>query len=106
MKPGATASDRQYILWRDEPLTEALMTFHHCFGRSCSVIHSRSQAFSRLAAIGLLCWPMMCGAQMVGPTPQPQGIPVTPEQAEQVEQETWAIHGQATNVWLDRKSVV
>ena len=43
---------------------------------------------------------MMCGAQMVGPTPQPQGIPVTPEQAEQVEQENWAIHGQATNVWL------
>jgi high affinity Mn2+ porin len=51
-------------------------------------------------AIGLLWWPTMCGAQMVGPTPQPQGIPVTPEQAEQVEQETWAIHGQATNVWL------
>jgi high affinity Mn2+ porin len=51
-------------------------------------------------AIGILCWPMMCGAQMVGPTPQPQGIPVTPEQAEQVEQENWAIHGQATNVWL------
>jgi high affinity Mn2+ porin len=43
---------------------------------------------------------MMCGAQMVGPTPQPQGIPVTPEQAEQVEEETWAIHGQATNAWL------
>ena len=37
---------------------------------------------------------------MVGPTPQPQGIPVTPEQAEQVEEEIWAIHGQATNVWL------
>jgi len=51
-------------------------------------------------AIGILCWPMMSGAQMVGPTPQPQGIPVTPEQAEQVEQENWAIHGQATNVWL------
>jgi high affinity Mn2+ porin len=51
-------------------------------------------------AIVLLCWPMMCGAQMVGPTPQPQGIPVTPEQAEQVEPENWAIHGQATNVWL------
>jgi high affinity Mn2+ porin len=51
-------------------------------------------------AIGLLWWPTMCGAQMVGPTPQPQGIPITPEQAEQVEQEIWAIHGQATNVWL------
>ena len=54
------------------------------------------------AASGLLFWPMTCGAQMVGPTPQPQGIPITPEQAEQVQQETWAIHGQAT----DRKSVV
>ena len=53
-----------------------------------------------LAAIGFLCWPMMCGAQMVGPTPQPQGIPITPEQAEQVEPETWAIHGQATITWL------
>ena len=51
-------------------------------------------------AVGLLCRPTMCGAQMVGPTPQAQGIPVTPEQAEQVGQEIWAIHGQATNVWL------
>jgi high affinity Mn2+ porin len=50
--------------------------------------------------IGLLCRSMMCGAQMVGPTPQPQGIPVTPEEAEQVETEGWAIHGQGTNVWL------
>jgi len=62
--------------------------------------YSRSCALSCLAAIGLLCWPMMCGAQMVGPTPQPQGVPVTPEQAEQVEPESWAVHGQATNVWL------
>jgi high affinity Mn2+ porin len=37
---------------------------------------------------------------MVGPTPQPQGIPITPEQAEQVQPETWAVHGQATFVWL------
>jgi high affinity Mn2+ porin len=51
-------------------------------------------------AIGLLWWPTMCGAQMVGPTPQPQGIPVTPEQAEEVQPEIWAIHGQGTNVWL------
>jgi high affinity Mn2+ porin len=52
------------------------------------------------AAISALCWPMICGAQMVGPTPQPQGIPVAPEQAERVESESWAVHGQATNVWL------
>ena len=37
---------------------------------------------------------------MVGPTPQPQGVPVAAEQAEQVQPETWAVHGQATNVWL------
>jgi high affinity Mn2+ porin len=52
------------------------------------------------AVIGDLYWPMMCVAQMVGPTPQPQGIPASPEQAEEVEQEFWAIHGQGTNVWL------
>jgi len=62
--------------------------------------HSRSRAFSALAAIGLLCRPMMCSAQMVGPTPQPPGIPVTPEQAEEVQPETWAIHGQGTFTWL------
>jgi high affinity Mn2+ porin len=36
---------------------------------------------------------------MVGPTPQPQGVPVTAEQTEQVEPENWAIHGQATITW-------
>jgi high affinity Mn2+ porin len=61
---------------------------------------ARNTILIAAGAIGVLCWPMRCGAQMVGPTPQPQGIPVTPEQAEQVEQENWAIHGQATNVWL------
>jgi high affinity Mn2+ porin len=65
------------------------MTLHRLL--ACNVI------LIAAVAIGILCWPMMCGAQMVGPTPQPQGIPVTPEQAEQ---ENWAIHGQATNVWL------
>jgi hypothetical protein len=50
--------------------------------------------------VGILCWTMMRAAQMVGPTSQPHGAPITPEQAEQVEQEIWAIHGQATNVWL------
>jgi high affinity Mn2+ porin len=50
--------------------------------------------------IGLLCRPIICAAQMVGPTPQPPDVPVTPEEAEQVHLETWAIHGQATNTWL------
>jgi high affinity Mn2+ porin len=51
-------------------------------------------------SIGLTCWSAMGDAQMVGPTPQPQGIPIAPEQVEQVQAETWAIHGQATNTWL------
>jgi len=51
-------------------------------------------------SIGFLCWPMVASAQMVGPTPQPEGIPVTPEQAEQVQPETWAVHGQSTITWL------
>jgi high affinity Mn2+ porin len=73
-------------------VSDCLMALHRLL--ACNVI------LIAAVAIGILCWPMMCGAQMVGPTPQPQGIPVTPEQAEQVEQENWAIHGQATNVWL------
>ena len=57
-------------------------------------------ALCGLATIGFLCWPAMCRAQMVGPTPQPLGVPVTPEQAEQVQPETWAVHGQSTITWL------
>src|ERR1700737_2245968 len=70
--------------------------------QACSPSEARTRAhtLSAIAAIGFLGWPMMCGAQMVGPTPQPQGIPVTPEQAEQVQPETWAIHGQSTFTWL------
>jgi high affinity Mn2+ porin len=68
------------------------MALHRLLARNVIIIAA--------VAIGNLCWPMVCGAQMVGPTPQPQGIPVTPEQAEEVEQEFWAIHGQGTNVWL------
>ena len=37
---------------------------------------------------------------MVGPTPQPPGVPITREQAEQVQPETWAVHGQSTITWL------
>jgi len=61
--------------------------------------NSGSRALSALMELGLLCWPMICAAQMVGPTPQPQGIPVTPEQAEQVQPENWAIHGDGTITW-------
>ncbi len=60
----------------------------------------RSRAFVVLTTLVSLCWPMICGAQMAGPTSQPEGVPVTPEQADQVQPETWAIHGQTTNTWL------
>ena len=59
-----------------------------------------SCAICTLTGVSLLCLPVMCNAQMVGPTPQPQGVPVTQEQAEQIEPESWAIHGQSTGVWL------
>ena len=55
---------------------------------------------SALAAIGVLSCPMMCGAQIVGPTPQPPGVPITLEEAEQVQVENWAIHGQGSLTWL------
>jgi high affinity Mn2+ porin len=82
----------------------ALMIFHGSGGVKCdrdrSETRRRCPSLSVLAAIGTLCAPIVCGAQMVGPTPQPQGIPVTPEQAEEVQPESWAIHGQSTGVWL------
>jgi high affinity Mn2+ porin len=70
--------------------------------QTCSptATRTRARAFSVFAACGVLCWPMMCGAQMVGPTPQPSGVPVSPEEAEQVQPENWAIHGQSTITWL------
>jgi high affinity Mn2+ porin len=53
-----------------------------------------------LTAFGLLCWPTLCAAQMVAPTPQPPAVPVTPEQAGEVEIENWAVHGQSTFTWM------
>ena len=55
----------------------------------------------RLCAIAaLLGWPIAGFAQMVAPTPQPPGVPVTPEQAAEVEIENWAVHGQSTFTWM------
>jgi high affinity Mn2+ porin len=59
----------------------------------------RPRAVSILAAIGCLGWPMIGAAQMVGPTPQPPGIPVTPEQAAEVTPQNWAVHAQSTFTW-------
>lgn len=50
-----------------------------------------------LLASGVLCWARGAAAQE-GPTPQPQSTPITPEEAEKVEPELWAIHGQTTFV--------
>src|SRR5215472_6673642 len=65
-----------------------------------SAARTRSRAAFAVTTIGLLCWPMLCDAQMVGPTPQPSGIPITSEEAQQVEPEDWAVHGQSTITWL------
>ncbi|HXP05038.1 MAG TPA: carbohydrate porin [Stellaceae bacterium] len=51
-------------------------------------------------SIGFLFLVSLSHAQMVGPTPQPPGIPITPDEASQVQPETWAVHEQATNTWL------
>jgi high affinity Mn2+ porin len=53
-----------------------------------------------VAASGLLCWPTTCAAQSPGATTPPSGVPVTRDETEEVEPESWAIHGQATNLWL------
>jgi high affinity Mn2+ porin len=53
-------------------------------------------AGAALTASGLLCWPVAAVAQGVGPTPQPPGVPVNPEEAAQLETETWAVHAQST----------
>jgi high affinity Mn2+ porin len=58
------------------------------------VIGPYRYAFLALVTIGLL--PTLCEAQSVSPTPQPEGVPVTSEQAGEVTPENWAIHGQAT----------
>jgi high affinity Mn2+ porin len=46
--------------------------------------------------LGILALPVLAHAQGVSPTPQPQGTPVTPEQADTVPTERWAYHLQST----------
>jgi high affinity Mn2+ porin len=71
----------------------------HLHARPRSQASLATGALFALAAIGALYSPMTCDAQMVGPTPQPQGIPVSPDQAEQVQPESWAVHEQGTITW-------
>jgi high affinity Mn2+ porin len=64
----------------------------------------RVLATKRLLAVsiagGLLLWPALSAAQQAAPTPQPSGMPVSSEQAEAIQQESWAVHAQTTNTWL------
>jgi len=57
-----------------------------------SEISSKPRTILAFAAVSFLCGPMLCNAQPVGPTPQPQGAPVTPAQAEEVTPENRADH--------------
>ena len=49
-----------------------------------------------LILMGVLGWPLICEAQSIGPTPQPPGVPVSPDEAAEVETENWAVHAQST----------
>ena len=60
----------------------------------------RSRTLRAIAALLSSGWPIAGVAQMVAPTPQPPGIPLTPEQAAEVEIENWAVHGQSTFTWM------
>jgi high affinity Mn2+ porin len=59
-----------------------------------------SSFFAVLATGGTLCPPAIVVAQALAPAPPPAGAPVPAEQAGQTPTEGWAIHVQATNVWL------
>ncbi|HTW53640.1 MAG TPA: carbohydrate porin [Stellaceae bacterium] len=60
-----------------------------------------TRIFRLLGAVLLtLCWPLVCAAQSVGPTPQPQGTLLNPDDTGPVETENWAVHGQSTMTWL------
>jgi high affinity Mn2+ porin len=71
------------------------------FGRLIKRHHTMFSAKARAVPIvlvtsGFLCWPMVCAGQMVGPTPQPPSIPITAEEVEQIQPESWAVHAQST----------
>lgn len=51
-----------------------------------------------LVAVGVMCWSMTSAAQTASQATGTQDA--APEQPEAVTPETWAVHGQATNVWL------
>ena len=69
-----------------------------CTGSSSEIASVRTCALSSLVMIGLL--PTLGEAQSLSPTPQPEGVPITSEQASEVTPENWAIHGQATSIWM------
>jgi hypothetical protein len=56
------------------------------------------RSIAATGAWAVLFWSVMANAQISGPTPQPEGVPVALRQAVQVER--WAVYAQATGVWL------
>ncbi len=56
-----------------------------------------SRPLAAFAAIIILCAPHG-GLAQTSPTPQPEPVPVTPQQADEVTTEQWAIHGQTTYI--------
>ena len=68
--------------------------------RRRATTHGRTRSLRVIAAFLGIGWPLAGVAQMVAPTPQPPGVPVTPEQVAEVEIENWAVHGQSTFTWM------
>jgi high affinity Mn2+ porin len=59
----------------------------------------RSTAGGLIAAVIILC-PLLSRGQTAAPTPQPESVPATPEDAGQDTQRQWAVHGQTTTTWM------
>jgi high affinity Mn2+ porin len=77
--------------WNDQPPGEPLISIAAMF-RNCLVPFLAGL----WSALVLVVWPLVAAAQSIGPTSQPPGVPLTPEEAVQVEPETSAVHAQST----------
>jgi high affinity Mn2+ porin len=84
--------------WNDQPPGERLISITTMFCNRLVpfVAGLWSRPAVALAPLALVFWPLASAAQSVGPTSQPPGVPLTPEEAVQVEPETWAVHAQST----------
>jgi high affinity Mn2+ porin len=68
------------------------------FAASAARSRCRASLFALVLAAAL--YPGVGAAQMPGPTPQPAGTPVSPDEAAQTEPELWGVHLQSTNTWM------